>query len=104
MTGVFGVIDYDRLKDKFPEIDIPLSSMIRIRVYEQGFEDGTSDLTEDNCTQTVQSTEVYTGSYSLDVEIPAAGTGYIETPARSISPGQRVTASYAHRESNISSI
>jgi len=49
---------------EFSEIDIPLSSMIRIRVYEQGFEDGTSDLTEDNCTQTVQSTEVYTGSYS----------------------------------------
>jgi len=38
------------------------------------------------------------------VEIPATGTGYVETPPRSISPGQRVTASYAHKESNISSI
>jgi len=86
-------------------VDVPLSTMLRIRVYEQGFEDGTSDLVANNATQTVQSTEVYAGNYALDVTISANNTGYVETPARHVSPNQQVTFSFAHKEdANITSI
>jgi len=87
------------------QLDIQLSAMIRIRAYEQGFEDGTSDLSTTNCTQTVQSTEVYAGNYALDVTIPAGNTGHIETPMVSISPNLQVTFSFAHKEDeNITSV
>ena len=78
--------------------DLPLSALTRMRVYEQTFEDGTSDLTANNATQTVQSTTVYAGTYSLQVTIPAGQTGYVETPMRPVSPGQQVTFSFAHLE------
>lgn len=86
-------------------IDTPLSSLLRVRVYEQGFEDGTSDLSTTNCTQAVQSTEVYAGNYALDVTIPAGNTGHIDTPMRPVSPNQRVTFTFAHKEDeNITSV
>ena len=78
--------------------DLPLSALTRTRVYEQTFEDGTSDLTAVNATQTVQSTTVYAGTYSLQVTIAAGQTGYVETPQRLVSPGQKVTFSFAHLE------
>ena len=78
--------------------DLPLSALTRTRVYEQTFEDGTSDLTANNATQTVQSTTVYAGTYSLQVTILAGQTGYVETPMRPVSPGQQVTFSLAHLE------
>ena len=87
------------------QLDIPLSAMIRVRVYKQEFEDGTSDLSTTNCTQAVQSAEVYAGNYALDVTIPAGNTGHIETPMVSISPNLQVTFSFAHKEdANITSV
>ena len=79
-------------------LDIPLSALQRTRVYEQSFEDGTSDLTEDNCTQTVQDEEVFAGKYALRVTIPAGETGYVETPTRPVSPGQLITFTIVHKE------
>jgi len=85
--------------------DIPLSTLARTRIYEQTFEDGTSDLTANNATQTVQSTEVYSGSYALQVTISAGQTGYVETPPRPVSPNQQVTFAFAHKEdANITDI
>jgi len=85
--------------------DISLSTLARTRVYEQSFEDGTSDLTANNATQTVQSTEVYSGSYALQVTISAGQTGYVETPVRHVSPNQQVTFVFAHKEdANITDI
>jgi len=96
---------YDQLKqiraqsDSYlPNIDVPVSTLLRIRAYEQGFEDGTTDLTAENCTQTVQSTEVYGGDYALDVAIADGVTGSVTTPTRTVSADQRVTFSYAHKE------
>jgi len=86
-------------------IDTPLSSLLRVRVYEQDFEDGTSDLSTTNCTQAVQSTEVYAGNYALDVTVSAGNTGHIDTPMRPVSPNQRVTFTFAHKEdANITSV
>ena len=85
--------------------DIPISTITRTRVYEQSFEDGTTDTTANNATQTVQSTEVYAGNYALQVTISANQTGYVETPQRPVSPGQKVTFAFAHKEdANISDI
>jgi len=81
-----------------PNIDIPLSTVARTRVYEQTFEDGTTDTTVNNATQTVQSTEVYAGNYALQVTIAAGNTGYVETPTRPVSPYQQVTFTFAHKE------
>ena len=78
--------------------DIPLSALQRTRVYEQTFEDGTTDTTVSNATQTVQNTEVYAGSYALQMTITAGQTGYVETPQRPVSPNQKVTFSFAHKE------
>jgi hypothetical protein len=90
---------------KLQNIDVQVSSLLRIRAYEQDFEDGTTDLTAVNCTQTVQSTTVYAGNYALQVTIPAGQTGYVETPSRLVSPNQRVTFSIAHKEdANITDI
>jgi len=86
-------------------IDIPISSLTRTRVYEQTFENGTTDTTAHNATQTVQSTEVYAGDYALEVTIASGNTGYIETPQRPVSPNQKVTFAYAHKEdTNITDI
>jgi len=94
MTDIFGGVDYDKIL-----------AMLRLRVYEQGFEDGTSDLTATNCTQTVQDTEVFAGTYSLEVTVSAGQTGYVETPMRPVSANQKVTFSYAHKEdANITSL
>jgi len=83
-------------------LDIPLSSLQRTRVYQQSFEDGISDLTEHNCTQVVQDTEVFAGKYALRVTIPSGGTGYVETPTRPVSPNQLITFTIVHKEdSNI---
>jgi len=79
-------------------LDIPLSALQRTRVYEQSFDDGTSDLTENNCTQTVQDEEVFAGRYALKVTIPAGETGYVETPTRPVSPGQLITFTIVHKE------
>jgi len=86
--------------------DIPFSVMTsRMRIYEQSFDSGTTDTYVDNATQTVQSSEVYTGSYSLKVTIASGQTGYIETPYKPISAGQKVGFSFAHKEdANIASI
>jgi len=86
--------------------DIPFSVMAsRTRIYEQSFEDGTTDTYADNAIQTVQSSEYYTGSYSLRVTVAPGQTGYIETPYKPISAGQKVGFSFAHKEdSNIESI
>ena len=93
---------FNNLKDFF---DIPISAIIRTRVYEQGFEDGTSDLTANNCTQTVQNTEVYSGNYALQITISAGQTGNVTTPSRPVSPNQRVTFAFAHKEdANITSV
>ena len=111
MSGWDVYPDIEKIKRAIEEsgagvnIDTPLSSLLRVRVYEQGFEDGTSDLSTTNCTQAVQSTEVYAGNYALDVTIPAGNTGYVETPMRPVSPGQLVTFSFAHKEdANITSV
>jgi len=94
-------LDFEKLQN----IDVALSSVTRTRVYEQTFEDGTTDTTAVNATQTVQSTVVYAGNYALQVTIAAGDTGYIETPQRPVSPGQKVTFAYAHKEdSNITDI
>ena len=79
-------------------LDIPLSALQRTRVYEQTFENGTTDLTANNCTQNVQNTEVYAGQYALEVTVSAGQTGYVETPTRPVSPSQLVTFSFAHKE------
>ena len=79
-------------------LDIPLSALQRTRVYEQSFDDGTSDLTENNCIQTVQDEEVFAGRYALKVTIPAGETGYVETPTRPVSPGQLITFTIVHKE------
>ena len=81
-----------------PNVDIPLSSLQVTRVYEQTFEDGTTDTTTSNVTQAVQSDVVYAGTYALQVIVPAGQTGYVETPTRPVSPGQQVKFSFAHRE------
>jgi len=86
-----GGVDYDLIKQI-------IDAIARTRVYEQSFEDGTSDLTANNATQTVQSTEVYSGSYALQVTISAGQTGYVETPVRHVSPNQQVTFVFAHKE------
>jgi len=94
MVDIFGGVDYDKIL-----------AMLRLRVYEQSFEDGTSDLTATNCTQTVQDTEVFAGTYSLEVTVSAGQTGYVETPVRPVSANQKVTFSYAHKEdANITSL
>jgi len=113
VTKFVGGFDYDQIKaiitsgegkaiivDPDGNIvgDIPLSTLARTRVYEQSFEDGTSDLTADNATQTVQSSEVYSGSYALQVTISAGQTGYVETPVRHVSPNQEITVVFAHKE------
>jgi len=86
-------------------IDVPLSTVARTRVYEQTFEDGTTDTTTSNATQTVQSTEVYAGTYALQITILAGQTGYVETPKRPVSPFQQVTFAFAHKEdANITDI
>ena len=82
-------------------LDIPLSALQRTRVYEQSFEDGTSDLAENNCTQTVQDEEVFAGKYALKVTIPAGETGYVETPTRPVSPGQLITFTIVHKRMRI---
>jgi len=88
-----------------PNLDIPLSSTARIRIYEQTFEDGTTDTTTNNATQTVQSTEVYAGNYALQITIAAGNTGYVETPTRPVSPNQQVTFTFAHKEdTNITNV
>ncbi|MBW2673176.1 MAG: hypothetical protein JRD89_07140 [Deltaproteobacteria bacterium] len=87
-----------RVDSHLPNMDVPVSSLLRIRVYDQTFEEGTSDLTAENCTQTVQTTEVYGGSYALDVSIADGVTGSVTTPARPVSANQRVTFSLAHKE------
>jgi len=90
MVNTLASFDYDRFKSAIKAIidakefkiliidsagniigDIPLSTLARTRVYEQTFEDGTTDTTVNNATQTVQSTEVYSGSYALQVTISA---------------------------------
>ena len=81
-------------------LDVALSSLLRLRVYEQTFENGTTDLTVENCTQTVQSSQVYGGNYALDISIANGETGSITTPARPVSANQRVTFSFAHKENN----
>jgi len=86
------------LSSVLSRVDVPLSTILRIRVYEQDFEDGTTDTTVSNATQTVQSTEVYAGSYALKVTITATQTGYVETPQRLVSPNQQVTFAFAHKE------
>ena len=87
MVDIAGGIDYDKIL-----------TITRTRVYEQTFEDGTTDTSVNNATQTVQTTEVYAGTYALQVTIAAGNTGYVETPARPVSPGQKVTFSFAHKE------
>jgi len=86
--------------------DIPLSTLIRTRIYEQNFEDGTTDTTAyGGATQEVQSDEVYSGSYALKVTIPAGTTAGIETPKVAVSPQQLITFSFVHKEdSNIDSV
>ena len=79
-------------------LDIPLSSLMNVRIYEQSFEDGTSDLNTNNCTQEIETTEVFAGAYSLKVTVLAGETGYVETPTRDISPYQLVRFSFAHKE------
>ncbi len=79
-------------------IDVPVSALLALRVYLQDFETGTTDTTANNCTQTVQSTEVYAGSYALQATIAAGQTGYVETPSRPVAPNQRVTFAFAHKE------
>jgi len=95
--GLVETIDPAYLRDM---LDVPISTLYRLRAYEQTFEEGTSDLTTDNCTQTVQSTEVYGGSYALDVSIANGNTGSVTTPARPVSPYQRVTFAFAHKENS----
>lgn len=103
---------YEVSVDNFPaevsnlaNLDVALSTLQRVRVYEQTFEDGTSDLTAYNCTQTVQSDEVYGGSYALKVTLAAGQTGHVTTPTRPVSAGQNVTFSFAHKEdANISDV
>jgi len=103
-TGTVGVSAYP-YQDHVANIDVPVSSLLRLRVYEQTFEAGTTDTTAVNCTQVVQSDEVYSGSYALRVSVPAGTTAYIETPSRPVSPYQRVTFTYAHKEdANITDI
>ena len=94
LTGRDWSLDFEKLQN----IDIPISSLARTRVYEQTFEGGTTDTTANNATQTVQSTEVYAGDYALEVTIASGNTGYIETPKRPVSPHQEVTFAYAHKE------
>ena len=86
--------------------DIPLSTLIRTRIYEQDFENGTTDTTTyGGATQEVQSDEVYSGSYALKVTIPAGTTAGIETPMVAVSPQQLITFSFVHKEdSNINSV
>jgi len=93
---------YDKLNT---QLDIPISTLMRVRVYDQDFESGTTDTTATNCTQAVQGTEVYAGSYALKVDITATQTGEIETPSRPVSPNQRVIMAFAHKEdANVSSM
>ncbi|MHC1599230.1 MAG: RHS repeat domain-containing protein [Candidatus Methanospirareceae archaeon] len=87
-------LDFEKLQN----IDVPTSSLVRLRVYEQTFEDGGTDTTADNCTQEIQSSVVYGGSYALKVTIPAGVTGTVTTPSRPVSPNQRVTFAFAHKE------
>jgi len=87
VADVAGGVDYDKIL-----------TITRTRVYEQTFEDGTTDTSVNNATQTVQTSEVYSGSYALQVTIATGNTGYVETPARPVSPGQKVTFSFAHKE------
>jgi len=89
---------YNPLANYLPNIDVPVSALLRLRIYEQTFEDGTTDLIAENCTQTVQSTQVYGGSYALDVTIADGVTGSVTTPTRPVSANQRVTFSFAHKE------
>lgn len=120
MTRFKGGVDYDLLKEILSSgegkiiivdsdgnvvSDIPLTALARTRVYEQTFEDGTTDTVTNNAAQTVQSTEVYAGSYALQVTISAGETGYVETPQRPVSAGQKVTFAFAHKEdANITDI
>lgn len=91
--------------DNIENIDVKLSTLQRTRAYEQTFESGSTDTITNNATQTVQNTEVYAGTYALQVTIPAGQTGYVETPRVPTSPGMLVTFSFAHKEdANISSL
>jgi len=102
LTRVSGVSltgrDWSSDFEKLQNIDIALSTITRTRVYEQTFESGETDTTVSGATQIVQSTEVYAGSYALQVTVPAGSTGYIETPQRPVSPNQQVTFAFAHKE------
>jgi len=86
--------------------DTPNSVMAqRMRLYSQSFEDGTTDTEVNDATQTVQNSEYYTGSYALMVPVASGQTGYIQTPYKQVSVGQKVVFSFAHKEdANIASI
>ena len=79
-------------------IDIPLSTLARTRVYEQSFENGITDLIANNCSQEITSEDVYAGQHALKVTVSAGETGYVETPTRPVSPNQLITFSFAHKE------
>jgi len=101
MVKVIGSIDYDLIKtflSNLDALDVKLSTLQRTRVYEQSFEDGTSDLTAYNCTQEVQTSEVFAGHYALKVTVSSGQSGYVETPRVDISPYQTINFSLVHKE------
>ena len=101
MPKVIGILDYDIIKtflSNLDALDVKLSTLQRTRVYEQSFEDGTSDLTAYNCTQEVQDLEVFAGHYALKVTVSSGQSGYVETPRISISPYQMIKFSLVHKE------
>jgi len=101
MPKVIGILDYDLIKTFFSNLDaldVKLSTLQRTRVYEQSFEDGTSDLTAYNCTQEVQTSEAFAGQYALKVTVSSGQSGYVETPRISISPYQMIKFSLVHKE------
>jgi len=101
MVKVIGILDYDLIKTFFSNLDaldVKLSTLQRTRVYEQSFEDGTSDLTAYNCTQEVQTSEVFAGQYALKVTVSSGQSGYVETPRIDISPYQMINFSLVHKE------
>jgi len=101
MVKVIGILDYDLIKTFFSNLDaldVKLSTLQRTRVYEQSFEDGTSDLTAYNCTHEVQTSEVFAGQYALKVTVSSGQSGYVETPRISISPYQMINFSLVHKE------
>jgi len=96
--GVISSIEEIKYIEDIKNLDVKLSTVAITRIYSQGFEKGETDLTANNCTQTVQSTEVFGGSYALKVTVPAGQTGYVETPKRPVSPNQLLTFSFTHKE------